>query len=384
MKVRRGINWAVAVWLMMLVACGGSQSDDPRSRLEQLMADRDRIEAEISRLRKELNVKTSNGNGVREIPIVRAARIQSAPFDHYVTVQGSVESDTNILVPYRSSGTIENVLVQEGDQVKKGQVLARLDSAVLERGLEELEGRLTLATTIYERTKRLWERNIGSEIDYLTAKNEKESLEKQIETQKEQIRLATVLSPIDGTVDDVMARVGEAAVSGQPAVRIVKLSDLTIRAAVSENYVSDVKAGNVVQVRFPVLNMDTDMKISAVGRVVDPNNRTFNVEINIPDGITGVLPNMTAVLVINDYSNPSALVVPLRVLQKTEARPFLFTAQKVNGNWKAVRTFVREGLYYGEQVEILEGLDEGDRLIVDGYQNLADGQTIRLKQADGD
>ncbi len=375
-------KWIAGVWLLLLVACGGSRQEDPKSRLEQLVAQRDQIEAEISQLRKELKQNGSNGNGLREIPIVETRIVEPQMFEHFVTVQGSVASDTNILVPYRSSGTIEEVLVQEGDPVRKGQVLARLDSAVMERALEELESRLSLATTIFERTRRLWERNIGSEIDYLTAKNDKERLEKQIEVQKEQIRLATVVSPIDGTVDDVMARVGEAAVSGQPAVHIVKLSDLTVRAAVSENYVSAVKVGNVVQVRFPVLKRETALKITAVGRVVDPNNRTFNVEIDIPENVSDVLPNMTAVLVINDYSNPSALVVPTRVLQKTEDRPFLFKAVGENGDWRAVRAYVKEGLYYGEHTEIEHGLDAGEQLIVDGYQNLADGQKIQLKRTD--
>ena len=198
------------VFTALLLGCsgGGSSSEDPEARLNELVRQRDEINRQITELRKQLHRdQANNGEGDRAL-LVLARTIAPGRFDHFLEVQGNVESDTNVQVPYRASGIIEQVLVQEGDKVKKGDLLVRLDAAVLERGLEELESALSLSTTVFERTKRLWDRNIGSEIDYLTAKNEKERLEKQIKTQKEQIRLTRIYAPIDGTVDDVASRVG--------------------------------------------------------------------------------------------------------------------------------------------------------------------------------
>lgn len=383
---RSGIKFSIMMIVTaVLLGCGGgSASEDPEARLNELVQQRDEINRQITELRKQLHRDQGNSGEPDRALLVLTRPVHVSRFDHFLEVQGNVESDTNIQVPYRTSGIIEQVLVEEGDKVKKGDLLVRLDSAVLERGLEELESALSLSTTVFERTKRLWDRNIGSEIDYLTAKNEKERLEKQIETQKEQIRLTRIFSPIDGTVDDVISRVGEAAVMGQGAVRIVKLSELTIRAALSETFVGAVKVGDPVSVSFPSLGRKLDLSISAVGRVVDKDNRTFNIEINVPDTETHILPNLTAVLTVNDYSVEQAIVIPTKTLQKTEGQSFVFLAVRDGSAWRAERRFVDKGLYFKNMTEIRRGLEPGEHLVTAGFQNLADGQLLQVRTEDGE
>jgi membrane fusion protein (multidrug efflux system) len=245
-----------------------------------------------------------------------------------------------------------------------------------------VENALNLATTIYERRKRLWDKNIGSEIEFLQAKNNKENLEKRLETLNEQYRLTKITSPISGTIDNILIKEGEMAAAGLGAIRIVQLSRLKIKASLSENNISRVKKNDLVSVEVPVLGLHFENSIASVSQVIDPDNRTFDIEIDVPQEQKKLKPNMLGVVTITDYTNPQALTVPQNTIQKTGTEQFLFIAQEENDSWIARRKVVDTGESYDSQVEITKGLDEGDYVITFGFQNLSDGQRISVERRD--
>ncbi|MBM3311468.1 MAG: efflux RND transporter periplasmic adaptor subunit, partial [Candidatus Aminicenantes bacterium] len=301
-------------------------------------------------------------------------------FRHYFTVQGTVESDANILVPPLTPGLVTKVAVKAGDRVVPGQLLAELDAAVLKSSIAEVELSLNLARTLYERRERLWAKKIGSELEYLQAKSNKDSLEKRLATLQEQLNLARVTAPIEATVDEVRVKEGEMAAAGLPAFRLVQLSRLKIKAELAENFIARVKAGDPVAVSLPVLGRTFDSRVTAVSQVIDPSSRTFKVEVAVGGAAGPVKPNMLAVLTVNDYTNPSALVVPSNIVQQTGAEKFLFAAVQENGRWTARRRVVRTGESYADRVEILDGLAAGDRVVTFGFQKIADGQPLSFAE----
>jgi membrane fusion protein (multidrug efflux system) len=363
---------------LVIFACGPR---DKQSELARLEAQREALSARIDKLKAETTQGT-DGRSQEEIAYVRAVEVQPGLFDHYIQAQGTVESDNNILIPAQSSGVVKKIHVREGDRVNKGQLLAELDAAVLESSIDEMKNTLQLLTTIYERQDRLWKKNIGSEIEYLRAKNNKENMEKKQETLEEQYELTKIYAPISGTVDDVLIKEGEMAAAGRGAIRIVQLSRLKIMVSLSENYISSIALNDPVKVRFPVIGKEMELKINAVSQVIDPNNRTFQIEMLIPSREKDLKPNMLSVVTINDYTNPDAITVPQNVVQETGAEHFLFVAEKQNNGWIAHRRTVILGEDYEGRVEIQDGLSAGDIVITFGFQSLADGQPISVQQGE--
>ncbi len=368
----------IPVLIVMLIASCAPPRDN-QARLARLEAQREALKAQIDQLKAE--IAQEGGEAPQEVlAYVRGIEVQPSFFQHFIQAQGTVESDNNILIPAQSNGVVKKIHVQQGDDVRQGQLLAELDGAIMESGIAELEHGLELATTIYERQDRLWKKNIGSELEYLTAKNNKEGLERKLETLQEQYKLTKVRAPISGTVDDVLIKEGEMAAAGFGTIRIVQLSRLKLKAYLSENYISRVKRGDTVRVRIPVAAREMDLTIGSVSQVIDPNNRTFQIEIRIPAREKGLMPNMLAVITINDYSNPEALTVPQNVVQETGSESFLFVAEERDGKWIAQRRTVVSGENYGEQLEINDGLSAGEFVVTFGFQNLADGQPVSINR----
>lgn len=363
---------------IFLVSCG---SNDPHAKLRELESQRDDLSAQIEELKKEVAQNNGDSENVK-MSYVKLQKITPAPFKHFIKIQGTIESDNNILVPPQSPGMVKKIYVDKGDNVKKGQLLAELDGAIYESTIQELKTNLELAQTVFERQERLWNKKIGSEIQYLQAKTTKEGLQQKLTTVNEQYKLTKITSPISGTIDEVLIKEGEAAAAGFGAIRVVQLSDLKIKADLSESYISALKAGDLVDVNIPVLNKNLKLKIDAVSQVIDPKNRTISIEVVIPKGETSIKPNMLAVLIINDYENSKALTVPVDVLQKTGEEMFLFAAKDhpeyPNKKWLVEKRFVKPGRVYAEDIEILEGLNEDEYIVVVGFQDLADGQTVQI------
>lgn len=370
---------AVAGALFLVSACGTSgNTDDPQAQLDQLKKEREALDAKIEAL--EAQVLAANPElARRKVFNVSADTITPRPFEHYIQVQGIVDSEDNIAVSAESPGVIRRILVKEGQRVSKGQVLAELDNQVLKSNLAELETALDLANTTYERQKNLWDQNIGTEFQYLQARNNKQRLEQQLNTLKEQIEMTRIKSPINGTVDAVIAKIGENTGPGQPSFRVVNLNDLSVKARVTDSYAGMVKQGDEVIVFFPDIKEERRSKLKFVSRVIDPDSRTFSIEVDIPS-LDQFKPNMVAVLRIVDYAVEDAVVVPVNAIQETEGERFVYVAQEENGETVARRKTVEIGRTYNALAEITSGLEAGEMIITVGYQNLTDGALINVKR----
>ena len=345
---------------------------------------RNDLDKQIIALRAELASESNDEVEIKKI--VEISQINHAPFRHFVKIQGTVESDNNILIPAQASGVVKKIYVKEGQRVKKGQLLAELDAAIYESQIKELKTGLELATTLYNRQERLWNKKIGSEVQYLQAKTNKESLDQKLATVTEQYRLTKITAPIDGSVDRIIIKENEATAAGMGTIRIVGLSALKITAKLSEVYQERIKEGDSVTVEVPMLNQNFNSVVSAVAKVIDPNNRTFSIDVIVPRSGNDLKPNMLVRLSINDYSNMTALAVPLKSVQRTADASFLFVASKVEGSPDNVRIaekrFVKPGLYFENKLEINSGLKDGEFVIVNGFNDLANNEKVRLANTD--
>ncbi len=360
---------------LLLSACGPSGDE---ARLARLEREREALTEKIETLKQKIAQKGGTAAKRTKAMNVEISPVEKGLFQHFIQVQGMVESDNNIMVAPQSSGLVEKIYVSVGDSVNRGQLLAELDGSILESSIAEVESGLKLAETIFERQQRLWDKNIGSEIEYLQAKNNKESLEKRLETLEEQYKMTKIFAPLSGTIDEILIKEGEMAAAGLGAIRVVQLSNLKIVVDLSEVYISRIKRDDLVHVNLPITGREFDLRVSAVSQVIDPDNRTFQIEMKIPRSETGIKPNMLAVLTINDYVNSNALTVPANIIQETGAEKFVFVAEKINGEWIARRRSVEIGKSYDNRTEVLSGLQEGELVVTFGYQNLSDGQNLNV------
>jgi len=370
------------IYLLLLIvftfsSCG---SDDKKAELEALKKERDELSVKISKLETELAASdtTASSDKEKKKTMVEVATVQELPFVHYINVQGRVVSDKNIMLSAKAAGTINKIYVDEGETVKKGQTLAQIDPDLLNRSMEELKTNLELATTLYERQKNLWEQNIGTEVQYLQSKNNKEALESKIASLQEQLQQTRIIAPFSGIVDEVRIREGELASPGAPAIRIVSPEEFKIRAEIAENYISVIEKGNIVLVELPNYNERIPSKITTVSRVIDPANRTFQIEVSLPDSISkNVKANMVTYINVEDYKNTEAVVIPINAIQFTDdGNNYVFIAE----NNKAVMRPITIGKTYNDDAEILSGLKPGDKIVVTGHRNLVDEQAIAFNE----
>lgn len=314
----------------------------------------------------------STAHDNNKIKTVEVLPLQPQAFYNYVEVQGKVDADENVSVNAEMPGTVSKVNVQLGDQVSTGQVLAELDSKVIQQGIAEVQTALDLANTLYEKQKNLWDQKIGTEVQYLGAKSQKESLEKRLASLQEQLKMSKIVSPINGIVDAIDIKLGQATMPGIPALRVVNMNSLKVKGEVAESYLAKVKSGNDVTVIFPDMMDTIRTKITYAAKVISPMNRTFTATVNL-DGKKEYHPNMIAILKIVDYSNPNAFVVPVSTIQQAQEGDFIFIAE----NKKAKKVKVKVGRTYNGNAEVLEGLSDGNLLITKGFQELNEGEAIK-------
>lgn len=360
----------------VLAACSAATPDDKKAQLEQLKKQEKDISKQIQQLETEIAQENPDSTTTVKSKEVTVTELAPRKFDHYVQTQGSVDAEDNILVSAKSPGVVTAVYVKEGQQVSKGQVLAQIDNSVIIRSIEAQKAQLELAKTVFERQKNLWDQKIGTEVQYLQAKTNKESLEKQLESLNEQNDMTRIKAPISGTVDDVSIKIGENIAPGMPAVRVVNTSDLKLIANVSEAYVTDIKKGNSAVISIPELKKEITAKVTFVGKTIDPLSRTFPVEIKLPaDG--DLRPNMTGILKVIFHSEPSTIVVPVNVVQELNKEKIVFVAE-TNGKQTVARKKVVtvEGVY--DNLAQVKGLQAGEKIITFGYQGLNDGQVIKI------
>ena len=272
--------------LFLLIACGSDSPQTLSGKKAALQAKKTELKSlsqEISQLEGEIRKLDPEAKAQIRIANVTVQPMETATFSHFVTQQGRIEADNNILVSSMMAGRITKIFVREGQFVKRGQSLAQLDDAVMKSSISEVKTSLNLATTLFEKQKSLWEQEIGTEVQYLTFKNQKEAMEQRLATLEEQRSLTRITAPISGTVDEILPKTGEMVSPGFPAFRVVNSSALSLKANVSESYVPYISRGELVKVSFPTINQEMDAKVSVVGQSIDANNRTFKVEVKLPN-----------------------------------------------------------------------------------------------------
>lgn len=366
---------SVVAAVALLAACSAATPDDKKAQLEKLKAQQAEITKQVQQLEKEIAAENPEEAKVKTKDVA-VTEVSPKKFDHYVQTQGRVEAEDNIAVSAKSPGVVIAVYANEGQQVSKGQVLAQIDNGVILRNIESLKTQLELAETVFQRQKNLWDQKIGTEVQFLQAKNNKESLERQVASLQEQNEMLRIKSPISGTVDEVIVKIGEAVQPGQPAVRVVNTSDLKITASVSEAYVTEIKKGNKVLVHIPELKKDLESKVIFVGKTIDPLSRTFAVEVALPSE-ANLRPNMTGVIKVVFHTEPSAITIPINVVQTINNEKIVFVAEAKGKNTVARKKVVKvEGVYSG--LAQISGLAPGDKVITFGYQGLNDGEFVKI------
>jgi len=372
----------LSIILLTLVILSCEQKDEIEAKKSELTEAKEQLftlKSNISKLERELvelGVVEVNTNLI----LVSTITINQGPFYHHVDVRGSVKSRNNVLISAETPAAVKDVLVKEGQQVKKGQLLMTQDGEVLKRSIKELESSLELATTMYERQQKLWEQNIGTEVQYLEMKNRKESLELKLATTRSQLNKTRIRAPFNGVVDMINVRVGEMAQPGMPIIRLVSMSKMYIMADVSESFIGKFRKGQKVKVYFPSTDYTIHSTISSIGQVINPNNRTFSIEISIPANGSKFKPNMITVLTLADYVNKKAMVIPTKIIQSDRMGKYVYKLEQGESTPTVKRLDVVPGITYGIETEIKSGLEEGEILILKGGFELTDGAEVKVVQ----
>ncbi len=360
---------SITIFSALLAACGGSQSKNPETELASLKKQQKEIQEKIAKLEASQGKKDS----VRVTP-VEVISMTPSVFKNYIDVQGKVDIDEVVNAIPETPGIIQSILVKPGQYVSKGQVVATLRSETIDKGVAQLDQQISFAKTLYEKQKRLWEQEIGTEVQLLSAKNQYESLLKQKQTTLSQKQSFNVYSPISGVVDAVDATIGQSFANPvkPPIIRIVNTNKLKIKANIAENYAGIIHTGSNVMLIFPDIRDTLITKINYAERTIDPVTRTFATYIPLSPN-PRFQPNMTAQVKIATYENNRAFVLPIAVIQKTDKGDFAF---KVDENNKAILTPVTLGNTYMGNVEILSGLTLGDKIITVGYDQLNNNDPV--------
>jgi membrane fusion protein, multidrug efflux system len=359
---------------ILLAACNNTTVSDEESKRKELQ----KYKQELNELEAKINVLERELAGTRTDEAVRVSvtELNNQRFEHFIEVTGKVEADLDVNVSPESAGIIRDVLVTEGQQVSKGQVLGRLSTDALERTLDELSVQLQLAETNFNRLKNLWDQNIGSEMQFLQARTEKESLEKRIESLKAQISMSEIRSPVDGVVDIVFQKKGEMGSPQVPFAKVLNMSIIRIYADVSESYITRIRQNDMVNIRFPALGMEMSAPITRIGNTIDPNNRTFRVRIDLRNQDRMIKPNLISIIQIRDYLAEEAIVVPTLFIKEDFRGKYTFVVENNGGKQVAKKVPVETGMTHNNRTEVVKGLSDGMKIISEGHNQVSDGMTV--------
>ncbi len=357
-----------------LVSCDAWK--DKKDLLAELKADQAELNDKIAELEKKIALENKDSVKLKSKEVA-VLDLKPRSFDYYVQTQGSVEAIDNIMISAKTMGVLTQVFAREGDVVTKGQTLAQIDNSVIVRSIEELKSSISLANTVYERQKNLWDQKIGTEVQFLQAKNNKESLEKRLATLNEQLDMTRIKSPISGSVDEVAIKIGQAVSPGQPAFRVVSFDRLKMKANVSEAYVANIQKGNSVKLAFADINKEMTARITFVGKTINTLSRTFPVEVELPSQATYLRPNMSGVLKVIYTNVPDALTVPVNLVQDINGQKVVYIAEADGKKMVARKRVVEVAGVFDNQAHI-RGLKTGDKVITVGYQGLNDGELVKI------
>lgn len=381
------MKYLIFIFSMLLLACSAPKEDKnpsdlagKKALLETKMAEFKALETSIKTLKAEIAALSPVNE---KDPIqVSLDTINKEKFVRYIDLQGSVASEDLVNAASDIGGRILQLSVSEGQAVSKGQLIARTDAESVRTQKDEIVKALDLAKDVFDRQKRLWDQNIGSEIQYLQAKNNKERLEKSLLTLDAQLKKANVYAPISGVVDMVFLKQGEVAGPGVPIVQILNTSRIKVVSDVPETYLGKVKVGQKVDILFPTLDKTVNRAVTMLGRTIDPSNRTFKLEIKMDNPKNELKPNLLSVIKISDYVLNDAIVLPLEIIQQeVTGQKYVYVAENANNSWKAKKVNVTTGESTEGKTVITNGLTAGDKIILKGARSMTNGQPIIVENA---
>lgn len=378
--MRTGIIALTAVGLFLAACSGKPDAEAIRTKIAELKSQSFEIEKQLTELEKQLaSLGTKQNAGT--IP-VEVKMVNPENFDHYLELSASVEAENDAMVSPEASGQIKKIYVSKGQSVKAGTPLVRLTTEVMDNSIMEVKNQLDLAKDVYVKQKALWDQKVGSEIQYLQAKNNKEALERKLTTLRSQLNQLTVYAAFSGVVDDIYQKEGELAMPGKPMLHLVNPSTIKIKADASESFIGTISRGQMVDVMFPSQpDLKLKLPVSRIGNVVDPQSRTFPIEVTFSSNgsNTKILPNQMATLVLKDFSNPKAFVVPSLIVKNDEKGQFLFIVANNPKGPVAKKVYVKAGLSYQDNTTIESGLKPGDKVIVAGFNQVTSGSPVSVK-----
>lgn len=361
--------------LVLAASCGPKDEISiKKEELAKMKADAASLRTSIETLEKEIAVLDPEfAKENRKSILISTTKVEKKHFEHFVEVTGSVLSKKNVSISGEVLGRIQEITAVEGMRVSKGQILAKIDAETILRNIDEVEKQLELAKILFDKQERLWKQQIGTEIQYLESKNRKETLEANLASLKTQQSKTLVRAPFNGTVETVQVRLGELVQPGVPMFQFVGDSDLFIEADISEKYVGLIQRGDSVEVSFPSVEKDLRAKISSVGAIINPNNRTFKVEIAVPS-LEFLKPNMISVIKIMDYENKTAVTVPNYLILQDNKGDYVFTVDESLSK----KRYIKRGQTYKEVTEVLEGLTGTEVLIDKGFREVGDNFVVNI------
>ncbi len=380
---------------VVISSCGGGSQGTVESvlagkNLEAIRGKRAEISTQQKALEQQLHSLDSaiaQLDDHAKLPLVTTIAAKTEKFNHYLELQGDVMTKQNVLVYPEIAGTLNRVYVKEGQKVGKGQLLASIDDGGLSSQLAQMKTQAALAKTTFERQKRLWEQNIGSEIQYLEAKTTYEAQESVVKQMQSQVAKSSIRAPFSGIIDDVIKDQGTVVSPGpgSEVFRIVNLSNMYIEVEVPESHLPNVTPGKNVQVYFPVLGDSVTTKVRQTGNFINPSNRSFTAEIPVPSENGQIKPNLTAKVMINDYTNESAILIPQSIVSENaegEQYVYLVDADSVSSDAIAKKVIIETGKTQGDYVEVLVGINNGDGIIDEGARSVKEGQKVRIKNGE--
>ena len=383
--------YTVVIATILFISCGEKKGQT----IEEIIATNDiskikakKVEIEsvqqgYSDQLKKLNEKIDALDTNKKVPLITTFKAKEEVFTHYLELQGNVATKQNVLIYPEMPGILEKVYVKEGQSVKKGAILAKIKDGGMSQQLSQLETQVELAKTIYERQKRLWDQKIGSEMQYLQSKTNYLAQQKSVEQIKTQLEKTEIIAPFTGVIDAVFKEEGTVVAPGQGAeiFRIINLNNMYISTEVPERYIASVTKNKKVKVEFPVLGESLLSSVRQVGSFINPNNRSFKIEVPVANKSGNIKPNLTAKLQINDYTNLKAILIPQGIIsENAQGEQFVYVIKDKNANNEAVaqKVIIKTGKTQGDLIEVLANLAPGTEIIKEGARSVNNGQTVKV------
>lgn len=373
-------RYLIILMILVLMACGKPAAENPETIKNEIQ----KTKQEIGKLEKKvkdlkLKLKTNFPEKEKATLLVKTKTMKYETFEHSFIANGSIEAVREAMVGAELSGRVQTIHVKEGQRVQEGDLLVTLNSSIIENNLAEVRTSLKLARTVYEKRKRLWDKKIGSELEFLQAKNAKESLEDRERALEAQLEMTRIQTPIAGIIENIAVKKGAMALPGLNLLHIVDLRELYVNANISESYLSKIKPGDMVTITFPAYpDFEIKSKIHRIGNVINPENRTVEIQMKVNNRKEILKPNNLVVIKLVDFSTDQALLVPSIVIKNDMKGEYIYIAAKEKNQWIAKKTYITTGLSEGNTSMVKSGLSPGQRVIFKGYNLVKNNLAIKM------